>query len=122
MKTLLISGRYYQPQVGGLSQFMSNLAAAMGHEHVCCLTGVEQDERASPDQHGPRVYRFPTAFSRSRYVKALGWGAAITQIMLKERPQVTMLGTIDDGPMGLVLRDWLKLPLVVLAAGNGFWM
>jgi len=38
--------------------------------------------------------------------------------MVQERPQVTMLGTIDDGQMGLILRNWLKLPFVVFAAGN----
>jgi phosphatidyl-myo-inositol dimannoside synthase len=117
MKSLLISGTYYPPQVGGLSQFMSKLATTMGRERVCCLTGVSQDGRASAKEDGPRVYRFPTAFSTSRYVRALGWGAAITQIMVQERPQVTMLGTIDDGQMGLMLRRWLKLPLVVFAAG-----
>jgi len=118
MKSLLISGAYYPPQVGGLSQFMSKLAATMGRERVCCLTGVSQEGRASTEDDGPKVYRYPTAFAKSKYVRALGWSAAITRIMVQERPQVTMLATIDDGHLGLMLRQWLKLPLVVLAAGN----
>lgn len=90
----------------------------MGREHVCCLTGVSQEGERSTDDEGPTVYRFPSAFARSKYVRALGWTAALTQIMITERPQVTMLGTIDDGHLGLVLRQWLKLPFVVFAAGN----
>ncbi len=118
MKSLLISGVYYPPQVGGLSQFMSKLATTMGRERVCCLTGVSQNGRVSSREDGPRVYRFPTAFSKSRYVRAVGRGAAITQIMVQERPQVTMLGSIDEGQIALTLRDWLKLPFIVFAAGN----
>jgi len=118
MKSLLISGAYYPPQVGGLSQFMSKLATTMGRERVCCLTGVSQNGRVSTREDGPRVYRFPTAFSKSRYVRAVGRGAAITQIMVQERPQVTMLGSIDEGQIALTLRNWLKLPFIVFAAGN----
>jgi len=118
MKSLLISGAYYPPQVGGLSQFMSKLATTMGRERVCCLTGVSQNGRVSTREDGPRVYRFPTAFSKSRYVRAVGRGVAITQIMVQERPQVTMLGSIDEGQIALTLRNWLKLPFIVFAAGN----
>jgi phosphatidylinositol alpha-1,6-mannosyltransferase len=118
MKSLLISGAYYPPQVGGLSQFMSKLATTLGRERVCCLTGVPQANRTTANNGGPSVYRFPTAFSESKYVKALGWSAAITQIMIQERPQAVLLGSIDDGHLGLTLRRWFKLPLVVIAAGN----
>jgi hypothetical protein len=45
MKSLLISGAYYPPQVGGLSQFMSKLAMTLGRDRVCCLTGVSQNRR-----------------------------------------------------------------------------
>jgi phosphatidylinositol alpha-1,6-mannosyltransferase len=48
----------------------------------------------------------------------LGCCAAISQIMVQERPQVTILGTIDDGHLGIMLRQWMKLPFVVFAAGN----
>ena len=118
MKALLISGSYYPPQVGGLSQFMSKLATAMGREHVCCLTGVSEERRVSGRDDGPRVYRFPSAFAESKYVRGFGWATAITQIMVQERPRMTMLASIDDGHLGLMLRQWLNLPFVVLAAGN----
>lgn len=116
--SLLISGAYYPPQVGGLSQFMSQLAAAIGPQHICCLTGVRPARHGVDGSQGPRVYRCPMAFGGSKYRRAVGAGAVIAQIMVQQRPQVTVLGTIDDGHLGLVLRQWFKLPLVVIAAGN----
>jgi phosphatidyl-myo-inositol dimannoside synthase len=117
MKTLLISGMYYPPVVGGLSQFTGQLATSLGKDRVCCLTGVTQQGRFAED-NGPNVYRIPSAFADSRFRKVAGWGTALTQIMLRERPDVSMLTTIDDGPLALWLRKYLGLPFVVFAAGN----
>ena len=90
----------------------------MGRDRVCCLTGIPKECHSVANAEEPLVYRFPTAFSQSRYVKALGWSAAITQIMTQERPQAVLLGSIDDGHLGLTLRRWFRMPLVVFAAGN----
>jgi phosphatidylinositol alpha-1,6-mannosyltransferase len=42
----------------------------------------------------------------------------ITEIMIRERPQVVQLATAYEGHLGLWLRQWLKLPYIVYAYGN----
>lgn len=118
MKSLLISGMYYPPQVGGISELMSSLAKTLGRDRVCCLTGVPQSDVTVTDVDAPRVYRCPSAFAQSRRTKALGWAWALPRIVIQERPEVIMLATIDDGNLGLLLNQWLKLPLIVFAHGN----
>ena len=117
MKALLISGMYYPPVVGGLSHFTSQLAASLGRERVCCLTGVAQKQSFVED-NGPNVYRIPSAFSQSKVRKVTGWGSAVTRIMLRERPDVSMLTSIDDASIALWLRKYFRLPFAVFAAGN----
>jgi phosphatidyl-myo-inositol dimannoside synthase len=116
MKSLLISGGDFPPQVGGISRFMGSVARALGPTRVCCLTGVAD---SSTDNHfGPRVYRRPGLFSKTKYIRAVIWGVCLIQIMVRERPQVVQLATVYEGYLGLWLRRWLKLPFVVYAHGN----
>jgi phosphatidylinositol alpha-1,6-mannosyltransferase len=55
---------------------------------------------------------------RSRMIKAGGWVAALTQIMIRERPQVVILGSVDDSHFGLWLYRWFRIPFIVFAHGN----
>lgn len=118
MKSLLISSVYYPPQVGGISSFMAGVAAVLGPSRVCCLTGVRASAQPAAKEPGARVYRRPTAFARAKPIQAVGWGAAITQIIAQERPEIVQLATAYDGYLGLWLRRWFKLPFVVYAHGN----
>ena len=118
MKSLLVSSTYFPPKIGGIAEVMGAIASALGPDRVCCLTGVRADGGAGKENVGPRVYRRPRAFARDKYVQAMGWGAAITQIMIRERPRVVQLATAYEGYLGLWLRQWLKLPYVVYAHGN----
>ena len=118
VKSLLISSTYYPPDVGGISQFMSSMVSALGPARVCCLTGV----RAQGDQQTKRsvagVYRRPFAFAKPRYLQAVGWAAAVAEIMVRERPQAVQLATLYEGYLGLWMRKWLRMPYVVYAHGN----
>jgi len=115
VKSLLISGVYFPPQVGGISRIMEHLARAMGRERLCCLTGVA-GPRSIP---GPRVYRSPTAFfAPTRTRKGVAWARVVSEIMIRERPRAVLLGTVSDGPYGRWLRRWLGLPYVVYTHGN----
>ncbi len=118
MKSLLISGTYFPPQTGGISEIMRGVASALGPDRVCCLIGVPADVGVVRNGFPPRVYRRPAAFAKAKYIQAVGWGMAITQIMIRERPQVVQLATAYEGCLGLWLRRWLKLPYVVYAYGN----
>jgi phosphatidyl-myo-inositol dimannoside synthase len=118
VKSLLISGLYFPPQTGGISNYMASVAAALGPDDVCCLTGIPSNGN-SPHLPVPlRSYRRPAAFAKAKHIQALGFGAAMAEIMLRERPQVVQLATAYDGYMGLWLRRWLNLPFVVYAHGN----
>jgi phosphatidyl-myo-inositol dimannoside synthase len=118
MKTLLVSGTYFPPQVGGISRVMERLAAALGRERVCCLTGVAGAARML-DEGGVKVYRSSTIFSdRGKAARGLAWGASLASILWQERPKAVLLGTVDDGLYGRWLERWLGLPYVVYAHGN----
>ena len=118
MKSLLISGIYFPPLTGGISNYMASVAAALGPGEVCCLTGVSSNGNAPRSAFSLRSYRRPAAFAKAKHVQAVGFGAAIAEIMVRERPHVVQLATAYDGYMGLWLRRWLKLPFVVYAHGN----
>ena len=121
MKSLLISGTYFPPQVGGISHFMASLCEALGPERACCLTGVREATRH--EEKGTlvspvHVYRRPRAFAGPTMLQGAAWAAAVTEIMLRERPDVVQLATVAEGYLGLWLRRWLHLPYVVFAHGN----
>jgi phosphatidyl-myo-inositol dimannoside synthase len=117
-RSLMISGTYYPPQVGGISHMMASIGEALGPERVSCLTGVSARDLRTAERTGPRVYRRPSAFARSALMQAMGLSAAIAQIMVQERPQAVQIATVGEGYLGLWLRRWLKLPFLVYAHGN----
>lgn len=51
-------------------------------------------------------------------MRAASWGVTISQIIVRERPQVVQLATVDDCPLGLWISKWVKLPFVIYAHGN----
>ncbi len=118
MKSLLISSIYFPPKTGGIAEIMGAVASILGPDRVCCLTGVPANGRPFAGALGPRVYRRPTAFARTKFAQAVGWGMTIGEIMVRERPQVVQLATAYEGYLGLWLRQWLKLPYIVYAYGN----
>src|SRR5438445_3803394 len=119
MKSLLISGTYFPPQMGGISQFMREISSALGPDLVCCLTGQRANGAAIREDVGPRVYRRPAVFdAKAKYLRAAAWGATIAEIMVRERPKIAQLATAGEGPLGLWLRKWFGLPFIVYAHGN----
>ena len=119
MKSLLISSDYFPPQVGGISRLMSGIASAFGPEQVCCLTSQRANDTADSEDLGVKVYRRPAVFNgKTRSLRAAAWGATIAEIMIRERPKITQLATVGEGPMGIWLRQWFGLPFIVYAHGN----
>lgn len=118
VKSLLISAAYYPPDVGGISKFMSSVVRALGPDRVCCLTGVRRKVARDAGESTRGVYRRPLAFAGPKYLQAVGWGAALAEIMMRERPKAVQLATVYEGNLGLWLRKWLRLPYVVYAHGN----
>src|SRR5262245_26905595 len=119
MKSLLISGGYFPPQTGGISHLMAKVASALTSERVCCLTGQPSWPVVGREDSGVRVYRRPIVFNgKTKSLRAAAWGAAIAEIMVRERPKITQLATTGEGPMGFWLRQWFGLPFVVYTHGN----
>jgi phosphatidylinositol alpha-1,6-mannosyltransferase len=121
IKSLLVSGAYFPPQVGGISHFMEAISSALGSERVCCLTGVPDDihnRRSVGNGSQPRVYRRPTAFSNGDYLQALAWSTTLGEIMIRERPRAIQFATASESYLGPLLRRWLNLPFVIYAHGN----
>lgn len=115
-KSVLISSTYFPPQVGGISSMMGSIAEALGPRRVCCLTGV----RAASNESRPasRTYRRPLAFSGPKHVRAIGWGTALTEILLRERPRAVQLATVYECSLGLWMRRRLGMPFLIYAHGN----
>jgi phosphatidyl-myo-inositol dimannoside synthase len=118
MKSLLITHFYFPPRKGGISHLMAGLASALGPDRVCCLTGVPAQNGAVNDSLQLRVYRRPTAFAEPKWLRALGWGTSIAQIILREHVKVVQVASVGEINLGLWLRRWCKLPFVVYAHGN----
>jgi phosphatidyl-myo-inositol dimannoside synthase len=118
VKSLLISAAYFPPQTGGISRMMAEVASGLGRDEVCCLTAVRSTLADKEGLAGVRVYRRPRAFAKGRAVQALGFGAAIAEIGLRERPKLVQLATAHEGYMGLSLQRWLNLPFIIYAHGN----
>ena len=118
VKSVLISSVYYPPHVGGISKYMSSIVAALGAERVCCLTGTRAQGYSDAETQGVGVYRRPLAFVDPKYVQAVGWLAAVAEILIKERPKAVQLATLYEGYLGLWMRKWTGMPYVVYAHGN----
>jgi phosphatidyl-myo-inositol dimannoside synthase len=103
--------------VGGISAMMAALCEHLGRARVCCLTGVPAPPGVTRTQIG-RVYRRPAAFRLPRWRKAAAWGLALTEIIARDRPLAVQIAIIDDGHLGVWLKQWLHLPFLVYAHGN----
>lgn len=118
MKSLLISGQYFPPQTGGISNYMRSVCDTLGRDEICCLTGVPWKDGRAANGGGFRVYRRPSAFAKAWAAQAPGLGLALLEILLRERPKVIQIATAYDGYIGLWLRRRFGLPYVVYAHGN----
>jgi phosphatidylinositol alpha-1,6-mannosyltransferase len=100
---------------------MAAVASTFAPNRVCCLTGVPAPSPyhgALAGAYASKVYRRPLAFARAKHLQTIGWGAAITEIMLRERPRAALLATANEGYLGLWLQRWVRLPFVMFAHGN----
>jgi phosphatidylinositol alpha-1,6-mannosyltransferase len=118
VKSLLISGQEFPPRKGGIANYMASIAAALGPEQVCCLTGVRAESNGHRAAEQAHTYRRPAAFAKPWHIQAVGFSAAMAEILLRERPRVAQISTVHDAHMGMWLRQWFGIPYVVYAHGN----
>jgi phosphatidylinositol alpha-1,6-mannosyltransferase len=97
---------------------MWEICRALGPREVCVLTAERSVSSRSDSDGGVRVYRRPLAFAHSAASQALGLGAAIAEIGLRERPRLIQFATCEEGYLALHLSRLLRLPFVIYAHGN----
>ena len=117
-RSVLISAKYFPPQIGGISRIMWEVARALGPAEVCVVTGVRADAPSSAVDSGVRVYRRPLAFAQESAWQTLNLAMATAEIAIRERPAVAQLATCEEGYVGLHLDRLFGLPFVIYAHGN----
>lgn len=97
---------------------MEEIVRSLGRSRACCLTGVHR--RGRDDGHGGRtgVYRRPWAFRGPKALRRVGWGLALMEILLRERPAAVQVATAYEGYLALWIRRKIGLPFLVYAHGN----
>jgi len=118
LKSVLVTPKYFPPQVGGISHMMWEICRALGPREVCALTAQRGDAPLAGGAEAVRVYRRPLAFSNGPKLQALGLGAAAVEIGLRERPRLIQLATCEEGYLALHLARLLRMPFVIYAHGN----
>ena len=95
MRSLLMSGSYFPPQVGGISTMMAEICAGLGEERVAVLTGVRgklDDARLERI----RIYRTDVALRPRSVTATLCLIAKLGLALAKERPAVLQFATLED--------------------------
>lgn len=113
MKTLLVSLNYFPPQVGGISTLMFEVAKSLGDDNVC-LTGVASKKK----YNGRKVYRFQSIVSKNRYVCLFSLALSLFYILIRNKPDLLIIATVDDVYIGYWIYKYFKIPYVIWAHGN----
>ena len=109
MRSLLISGSYFPPQVGGISTMMAEICKELGERRVAVLTGVK--ERAEEPALG-RV-RIPRMDAELPSRSSIGNFRLITSLglaLVRERPSVLQYATLEDAYLAYWTHKALRIP------------
>ena len=72
---------------------MASVVGSLSPEEVCCLTGACGRPERAYDEFRARIYRRPRVFAKAMVTQGLAMATSITEIMVRERPQVVQLAT-----------------------------
>ena len=117
MRSLLISGSYFPPQVGGISTMMAEICAGLGEERVAVLTGVRgklDDARLERI----RIYRTDVALRPRSATATLCLIAKLGLALAKERPAVLQFATLEDAYLAYWTRRALGVKHIFYTHGN----
>jgi phosphatidylinositol alpha-1,6-mannosyltransferase len=118
-RSLMVSGHYFPPQVGGISHMMWEICSALGSERVAALTAIPGEAALPGKDGGVRVYRDAGLFEGTS--RSLAWRLARLwpRIWMESRPQLLQFATCGDAMfLGYWLNRLLGLPYVIYAHGN----
>lgn len=117
IRSLLVSGTYFPPQVGGISRMMAETCRQLGPGRVAVVTGQDAAP-ADPALQGIRVYRSPSAFGQGRRTQFLHLAGLLGRALVKERPALLQFATADDAWIAWYTARLTGLPHVIYAHGN----
>lgn len=115
--SLLVSGSYFPPQVGGISTMMAELCVQLGGDRVAVITGVP-GPAGDTRLDGVRVHRTATDFpprSRSAALRLIG---SLGIVLARERPAVVLYASIEDAFAAHWTHKVLGYRHIVFAHGN----
>lgn len=117
MRSLLISGSYFPPQVGGISTMMAEICMQLGEHRVAVLTGVrgrtDESRLERIRVHRMDAERRPRSIAGSlRLITSLGLA------LVRERPSVLQYATLEDAYLAYWTHKTLRIPHVMYAHGN----
>ena len=116
--SVLVSGSYFPPQVGGISYLMAEICASLGSGAVSVLTGVPATGADETPVSPLKVYRRPRAFEADRAGYRFWLTLALAEIAVRERPRLLQFATIENTDTAWWAHRTLRLPFVVYAHGN----
>lgn len=117
IRSLLVSGTYFPPQVGGISTMMAEVCRYLGPDQVAAVTGQAGTDPV-PCLSGAAVFRDVAAFDQRNRAHLLHLGMLLARAMWWRRPQVLQFATADDAWIGWYTRRITRLPHVIYAHGN----
>lgn len=115
-KSLLISGTYFPPQVGGISRMMEEVCRHLGPQRIAVVSGQSGGELAR--QQRLHTYGSPAAFdgASARRLPALATGLGLA--LARERPQLLQFATADEAWIGWYTARCTRIPHLIYAHGN----
>lgn len=117
MRSLLISGSYFPPQIGGISTMMAEVCRELGEHRVAVLTGVKgrsDDARLA----GIRLYRMNAELPPQSMPANLRLLASLGLALARVRPAVLQYATLEDAYLAYWTHRALRIPHVMYAHGN----
>lgn len=117
-KSLMISGSYFPPQVGGISHLVAEICATLGPGAVSVLTGVSGNDGDDARNSRLNVYRRPRAFDKRSAVRPVWLASAMAEVVLRERPGILQFATTEDTDIAWWAYRTLRLPYLIYAHGN----
>lgn len=118
LRSLLISGSYFPPQIGGISTMMAEICLELGQHRVAVLTGVSKGSDETP-LGGVRVYRMDAELSpRSTTIATFRSITSLGLALVRERPAVLQYATLEDAYLAYWTYRTLRIPHVMYAHGN----
>lgn len=117
IKSLLVSGSYFPPQVGGISRMMAEICAHLGSDRIAAVSSRDGAYlRSAP--HRLRTYHSLNAFDAACPTRLAHLALLLGRAIRRERPTLLQFAGADDAWIGWYTARLLRLPHLIYAHGN----